>query len=110
MSAKPTLHDWICDNCGRKIYGRRKPPKRCHGMPMRPMGEPWCGAADAVYQHAEKRPGWLTGLPDDYWISPRVLERLQKLVDESNGQMLWSSSARRRGGPVSTRTYQELAT
>lgn len=104
------LHDWLCDGCGRKVYGRRKIPRRCHGVPMRPMGSPWKYATDRFYDHFNTKPkGTLTALPDDYWVSEPVIARLQIIVDESDGQRLWQSSIRGRGGPTSTNTYAELS-
>lgn len=74
-------------------------------MPMRPMGSPWKYAADAFYAHADATPGWLRGLPDDYWISGPVIARLQKMVDAR--KLRWQSSVK-RGLFVETQTYDEL--
>lgn len=105
--SKP-LHDWVCDSCGRKVYGRRDPPKRCHGMPMRPMGSPWKDVVDKFYCAFESRPpGSLTALPDDYWICPKVLERLQKVVDATPG-MLWRASVKAKKGIMDSPTYHGL--
>ena len=106
MASNP-LHDWVCDGCGRKVYGRRKVPKRCHGLPMRPMGSPWKNAGDDFYAHVKKHPGWATELPDDYWISEAVLKRLQEIVD-NDPKIKWDSSVKRRQGYIQTTSYGEL--
>jgi len=100
------LHDWVCDHCGKKIYKRRKIPKRCHHMPMRPMGNPWKGRASKdFYKYAEQNPGWIASLPDDYWVSDKVLARLQKIVEEDG--LKWSGSIR-SSGPYEADKYEVL--
>lgn len=101
------LHDWVCDSCGRKVYGRRKPPRRCHGMPMRPMGSPWKDVVDKFYCAFEGRPGALTELADDYWICPKVIARLQQVVDATPG-LLWTPSVK-AAGVENSPTYMGLA-
>lgn len=105
-SEKKPLHDWVCDVCGRKVYGRRKVPKRCHTYPMRPMGAPWKFATDELC--TEMKAGRVIDLPDDYWVSPPILERLQTLVDGSP-KIRWESSCRRKGGQILAETYNELS-
>lgn len=90
--AKAHLQDWVCDSCGRKIYGRRKPPKRCHAFPMRPMGSPWKYVDDKVYESFQQQGRSMRELADDYWISEPVIARLQKLVDENGWE--WQRSVK----------------
>ena len=101
------LHDWVCDRCGRKTLGRRKGPRRCCGMPRRPLGSPWKYAEAKLYERAKiEGPGWLTALPDDYWISEAVLERLQAMVERDG--LVWDSSIKRKPDYIQTKTYEEL--
>ena len=76
-------------------------------MPMRPMGSPWKYAIDKFYNYAKSHPGWLTSLPDDYWVSESVLERLQEIVDADEG-VEWQSSVRRKPDFIRTKTYEAL--
>lgn len=102
------LHDWVCDTCGKKIEGRRKVPRRCHATPMRPMGSPWKFAIGKMYDHAKtKGPGYLSGLPDDYWISQPVLVRLQAIVD-ADPNIQWESSVKRKDGYIQAHSYDAL--
>ena len=87
-SINPKL-DWICDGCGKKIYGRRKVPAgRCHGYPLRPMGSPWKYATEAFYERYPAGTGKGGKLPDDYWISDQVIARLTEVVAERVGPAL----------------------
>lgn len=104
--AKP-LHDWVCDTCGKKVEGRRNPPRRCHATPMRPMGSPWKLAVAKLYEHAKtKESGYIASLPDNYWISESVLVRLQAIVD-SDVTVRWQASVKSKG-PAEVDLYAEL--
>lgn len=95
-SLNPKL-DWICDGCGKKIYGRRKVPAvRCHGYPLRPMGSPWKWVTEAFYERYKAGTGEGSKLPDDYWISDRVIVRLTEVVAERS--LKWSGSVRSKHG------------
>ena len=60
-----------------------------------------------MYAHAKKKgPGWLTALPDDYWIGEPVLERLQGIVERDGRK--WESSVKRKGGFIESETYDGL--
>jgi hypothetical protein len=73
------------------------------------MGSPWVEAADAFCAQVEKHPGWASALPDDYWISAKVIARLEEIrVDDPSKR--WQSSVRAPGGPTYVATYQELWT
>lgn len=106
-NTKKPLHDWVCDVCGRKVYARRKVPRRCHMYPMRPMGSPWKFADELHAKLARSGAATILSLPDDYWVSPPLLKRLQALVDGSP-KIRWESSCRRKGGTLLTATYNEL--
>lgn len=112
MTKGPTL-DWVCDRCGRKVYKRRTPPKRCHAPPMRPMGSPWKHVAHQFHSAARlKEPSWTNSLSDDYWVSPPVLERLQRVLDakgESTQDGGWQGSVRAKVFVRSAATFLELA-
>lgn len=74
---------------------------------MRPMGSPWKYAVDKLYAHASAlNPGYLSNLPDDYWISEEVLVRLQAIVD-SDSKIRWSSSVKSKG-PAEVDSYAAL--
>jgi len=101
--AKTALHDWVCDTCGRKIYKRRKVPMRCHSVPMRPMGSPWKYVTETFYDKFSA--ARIRELPDGYWVSAGVMERLQQIVTERGVQ--WDGSCRGKG-PHSAEKYEDL--
>ncbi len=74
------LHWWVCDTCGRRKL-RRGVPRRCHGAPIRPMGAPWVFVTQAFYRRYTTHEA-LAALPDDYWVSPKVVERLTAIVEK----------------------------
>jgi len=107
MERKTALHDWTCDACGRKVYNRRKPPKRCHAWPMRPLGDPWRHVVKKFLDHyGAKTKRDLLALPDDYWISERVIAQLQVVADAQG--LWWHNSVQAAEGYNTTETYDEL--
>lgn len=74
---------------------------------MRVMGSPWKHVTEKFYAHFRLKPKRdLLELPDDYWVSERVLAQLQVVADAQG--LWWHNSIRAADGFKTTKTYEEL--